>query len=248
MTDSPKFRDISGLALFVKLGMVVSLLLSLIHLWCNWMEIDILQRMTSGATVANAEIEANENGLMISSGLYFLTFLGIAFLFLRWTYFANQNARSLVASDMTFTPGWAIGWYFIPVASLWKPYQAIKETFKASNPEYRDDWSNASHPGILPIWWTLWIVGNIFGQIEHRLSLRAETQEELLWISQLSFISDVLGIPLGIAVIVLVGTLQEWQMEKRLLMEDVSVAHQPPEENLEDPWGYGTNVSGHLDS
>lgn len=87
--------------------------------------------------------------------LYVVIFLVTGILFLLWTYLANRNARSLGATGMKFTPGWAIGWYFIPILNLWKPYQALRETFKASHPDCSDDWQQAPHPDILRLWWTL---------------------------------------------------------------------------------------------
>jgi len=47
--------------------------------------------------------------------------------FLRWIYRSNKNLRSFSGESMTFTPGWSVGWFFIPVANLWKPYQVMKE-------------------------------------------------------------------------------------------------------------------------
>ena len=78
-------------------------------------------------------------------------------LVLMWIYRANYNARQLGAIDMTFTPGWSIGWYFIPVVNLWKPYRAMKEIWHASaNPK---TWQNQRHtPPLLSWWWGLWII------------------------------------------------------------------------------------------
>jgi hypothetical protein len=53
-------------------------------------------------------------------------------LFCIWIYRANSNARQLGATDMQFSPGWSVGWYFIPIANLWKPYQAMCEIWRAS--------------------------------------------------------------------------------------------------------------------
>ena len=50
------------------------------------------------------------------------------------------------------TPGWAVGWYFIPIANLWKPFAAMRDivttsTLRQGPPAF-----------LLPVWWTLWIV------------------------------------------------------------------------------------------
>ena len=82
--------------------------------------------------------------------------LTTAILVLTWTHRANHNARQLGAADMRFTPGWAVGWYFIPIAWFWKPYQAMTEIWRASvSPS---DWSAAPVSSLLRWWWGLWIV------------------------------------------------------------------------------------------
>ena len=63
------------------------------------------------------------------------------------------------ARQLDFTPGWSVGWYFLPIANLWKPYQAMKEIWRASaRPDKVDD---AEVPGWLPLWWFLWLAFSI---------------------------------------------------------------------------------------
>jgi len=58
--------------------------------------------------------------------------LTTSILFLMWIYRANSNARQLGAQGMKFSPGWSVGFYFIPILWFWKPYQAMKEIWQAS--------------------------------------------------------------------------------------------------------------------
>lgn len=75
----------------------------------------------------------------------------------RWIYRANSNARALGASEMAFTPGAAVGWYFVPIANFWKPYQAMREIWRASvSPA---GWKRQQVSALLPCWWLLAIVG-----------------------------------------------------------------------------------------
>ena len=79
-----------------------------------------------------------------------------AVLVLTWIHRANHNAQQLGAADMRFTPGWAVGWYFVPIAWFWKPYQVMSEIWRASrNPSY---WREQPVSLLLPWWWVLWIV------------------------------------------------------------------------------------------
>src|SRR5262245_27745555 len=84
-------------------------------------------------------------------GLFLIT----AIFFCRWTYVVARNARALGAQALAITPGWAVGYYFIPVLTLWKPYQAIREIWKASrNPSH---WQKEKNSEVVRLWWMLWI-------------------------------------------------------------------------------------------
>lgn len=70
-------------------------------------------------------------------------------------FFRIGNQQSLLANPLNpgdvFTPGWSVGWHFVPVAHLWKPFQAM--TFIRN--EVRDTFKDGP---IVGIGWTLWIV------------------------------------------------------------------------------------------
>jgi hypothetical protein len=90
----------------------------------------------------------------------------------------------------------------------------MKEIFKASHPDHTANWRSAPHPALLPVWWALWIISGVAGQAVFRLSLRAETAEELLAASRATLFSDMIDVPLGIVAIMVVAKLQGWQSDK----------------------------------
>jgi len=214
MSDTGPFRDLGGLSAMLKGSLGVFMAVAAVSLWSGWLEIGLLQRAADGAFVTEAEAIANDSRQALLGGLYFLVFLITGILFLRWILLTNRNARALGATGMEFTPGWAVGWYFVPVATLWKPYQAMKEVFKASHPDYSEDWSEAPYPSILPLWWLFWVVASFVGQAVLRTTLRAETLEQLIASSWITFISDGLDLPLGVVAITVVTNLHSWQSEK----------------------------------
>jgi hypothetical protein len=215
MTGPMKFRDLSGLTTAVKTALGVYIAVAVIGVWSGWQELELLQRVADGAFLSDAEAVANDSRQAAIGGLFMLVFLVTAVLFLRLTYLSNRNARSLCEDGLEFTPGWAVGWYFVPIAHLLKPYQALREIFKASHPDHTDNWRQAPPPAIMPLWWTLWILVSLVGQVLFRLTLSAETLEAILTASWLTLASDILDIPLGITLIALVSTLQGWQDQKR---------------------------------
>ena len=125
-------------------------------------------------------------------------------------YRANYNARQLGARDMHFTPGWSVGWYFVPIATLWKPYQAMKEIWRASHSP--SDWNNASTSSILPWWWFLWLVNSFLGQAVLRMSQSAEEIDELINANLVYQASDIVSIPLAHVTLALVKNIYKAQM------------------------------------
>lgn len=113
------------------------------------LEIALFVRIMGGEPVTEAEVLGNDLRQSILGIVHFIIYLVTAVLFLRWTYLANWNARILGAPDLKPSPGWAVGWYFVPIANLWKPFQALRQTFKASHPDYTENWQEAPSPALL---------------------------------------------------------------------------------------------------
>ena len=115
-----------------------------------------------------------------------------------WIYRASANAHVL-SDEMTITPGWAVGWYFVPFMNLVRPYQAMREIWLASH--FRGNWHGESAPAILGWWWGLWIVTNILGNISFRLSMGLEDGASLDLVTWLDIAGSALSVPLSLALI-----------------------------------------------
>lgn len=214
MANIEDFRDTSLLSLVLKCFLGLYCAFALVGLWSDWLEVQMLQSMVDGEIVADADAEANDERQLVIFGASILVYLMTAIIFLRWTYLSSRNARSLVPDKLEYTPGWAVGWYFVPIANIWKPYQVMVEIFKASNPKFDDDWQEASSLSVTSRWWTMWVIAIVIGRVASRMSMRAETLDEFLASSQVSLVVDLVSLVLGIAAISLVSSLQTLQIEK----------------------------------
>jgi hypothetical protein len=117
--------------------------------------------------------------------LYFIALLATIIIVGRWIYRASKNAHA-ISNDMTISPGWAVGWYFIPIASLFKPYQAMKEIVFASV-------AGSQTESRLPVWWGLWILTNILGNASFRISQSAPGLS-----ASFDLVNTILSVPLYI--------------------------------------------------
>ena len=113
---------------------------------------------------------------------------------------------------MEYTPGWAVGWFFLPIANLWKPYQAMKEVWALNAEGGRDAGSAAGV--LLPLWWFLWLAWNIVSNAAGRMSWRATTFEQEDNAALASMTSDAINVPLCIVFLLVVNRLYAAQMRE----------------------------------
>ena len=198
-SEQASYRDLSRLSSALKIGLALFTIVSALCAWSSWLQIDLLTQAELGFEFSEEEGNANDAREGVVAGLYTLVYLVTAILFLRWTLLTKRNADALGALDLKFRPGWSVGYYFIPIVTLWKPYQALRETFQASHPDHDErNWELAPFPSWLPIWWTFWLIAGATGQAQFRMSLRAETLDALLNASWMGLWSSLVDVPLGV--------------------------------------------------
>ena len=206
-TKSEGFKSSDNLTKWVKYFIYIQIIVAIISLASNFMEYQLLTDYKNGAYTSQeqavADGEVSDKRQQIVSIIFLVTFVISGILILKWIYRANYNARQLGAKNMEFTPGWSIGWYFIPIFTLWKPYQAMKEIWKASHAP--NDWENASTSSILGWWWFFWIVSNGIGNITFRLANSADELNELINLNLIKQSSELVSIPLAIITLTLIN-------------------------------------------
>ncbi|MCP5535343.1 MAG: DUF4328 domain-containing protein [Akkermansiaceae bacterium] len=119
-------------------------------------------------------------------------------VFAMWINRSCKNAWLLDPPRMRITPGWSVGYYFIPILNLWKPYLAMKEIRSAS---YGRDHALRR---TLPLWWTFWIISSMLGQIIFRMYLNSDSDESYLMACKLSFVSVPVDVILNYIAMILV--------------------------------------------
>ncbi len=80
-------------------------------------------------------------------------------IFARWIYVAGDNLVDADVMDLEFTPASRIWWFFVPIASLFKPFQGMRELWNGSHGIY----PNYASSSLVATWWGLWLVANFIG-------------------------------------------------------------------------------------
>jgi hypothetical protein len=183
MEKSYIYRSVEGLKVALIVFLTLDLVLTILSAGSSWMTIAMLQRPY---TIEEAELNDLREGAigLLHLGVYVVT----AIVFCVWIVRAQKNVWAF-GYPQEITPGWAVGWFFIPVANLWKPYQAMKALWLSSVPD-------RSHAPLLPIWWTFWLLSNFIGRITFQTSMKADTVEALISSSQIHLASVAVDVPL----------------------------------------------------
>lgn len=177
---------------------------------------------------------ANKNDLTVQrfSAVYLFIFILSALLVARWLYISAKINHALGKKGLTITPGWSIGWYFIPFANLVMPYLSLQETYLASFE--KSDWKNGATPAYFPIWWFPGLLAGILDRVATMQILElGESYEytELNMISYLEISSGVLGI---LSTICLFKIILAISKNHRHLDFDL-VLKEPQNKAMEDP-------------
>src|SRR5215217_4319942 len=132
---------------------------------------------------------------------------------LMWIYRAAKVAKGFgPGSDIK--PGWAVGWYFVPFANVWKPFEVMRLIWRISS-KYAGAARTSETPGLLTAWWALWILSNILGNAAGRLSFGAEHVQALQLAGQVTLASDLVTIPLIIVLVTMIRRLTAIQAAAR---------------------------------
>ena len=119
-----------------------------------WMAINSLF-----ALVALAEGTPNGNAALIAVAR--LVVLICCFVTVgMWIYRTNANAHAL-GGDVSITPGWAVGWFAVPIANLVMPYQGVSETWQASHE--MAGLNGDEGLSLVRWWWGLWLASGFVG-------------------------------------------------------------------------------------
>ncbi len=216
--DNKGFKNPQKLTSWVKYFLYMQIIISLVALGSGYMEYQLLSDYSNGVYTSQeqavADGEASDARQGIVGIMQMIIFIISGILILKWIYRANYNSRQLGAEEMQFTPGWSVGWCFIPIASLWKPYQAMKEIWKASHDA--DNWKESNVPALLPWWWFLFIISSLLGNVSLRVTLRAEELEELLNANIITQISDISSIPLALVTMAVIMNIHKAQMSRAI--------------------------------
>jgi glycerol-3-phosphate acyltransferase PlsY len=128
----------------------------------------------------------------------FLLALITYILFCMWIYRAAANVKAARVSGFTFTPAWAVGWHFVPIANFFRPFQAMRQIWNASHGG--DGVSRQRGELLLICWWGVWSFSLAVSAILTAATIDANSpaeEREAVILAILYSVTNLILYPLG---------------------------------------------------
>ena len=103
--------------------------------------------------------------VVVLAGEVLLSLPGLV-AFMYWFYGAYRLAQDMSAYPLDTTPGWGVAQFFIPIVSLFMPYQRMREIEEVNASGASGTLLDEPAGGhLLALWWAAWVAGMILGGI-----------------------------------------------------------------------------------
>jgi hypothetical protein len=159
--------------------------------------------------------------------------LATELVWLIWQYQATANLWARGYGGLTIRPGWAVGWWLIPFASLAMPCVAMLELDRRSTPDGNP--RNAS--ALLGLWWAAWLaagfvplVGAVVSVVPHLESFGRAIDEQARDVDFSSLAHAVApwfavaGVLRGLAAALAIMVVRRIDLAQRAMMQTPSAA------------------------
>ncbi|WP_066803673.1 DUF4328 domain-containing protein [Moraxella oblonga] len=173
MSKTPKtytYRPTLGVGAMVSsVAVILFLLVDFVYSsYANWHFRQYAKIIDSDDDVA-LDLWASQNetlaqvGEWIGYGLLIAFIISIIFV-AKWIYDSHCNARALGVSGIAYSPLMSVGVFFIPIASLFMPFIAMRDMVNGS-------FEKANKPtfhGVILLWWVCFISGSLISRFYNR--------------------------------------------------------------------------------
>lgn len=199
--------------------------LTIISIGSSVLERNLLLRAADGNITID---EANSNDLrqkivgIAQLGIHIITIV----YFIMWFRRAYFNLHSL-NFYLRYSEGWAAGAWFVPFMNLHAPFKIMKEIWDNTQirAQHGAESTEIKPSTILGVWWFLWIVTNIAGNIYSRMVFRGDQSiSDLISLNTTSIVLDIVDLANVFVVITIIQKVSvfEEQLKQKLVIENIA--------------------------
>jgi len=197
----------------------IVMVLDILSLYSSYLQYNLLTAFKNNEEVSDLMLSTNdyrEQGIAI---LYLIAFIISAVTFIQWFRRAYYNLGTITRTDNS--EGWAAGSWFVPVISIYRPYQIMKEMndktlgfLKSKTTDYLEDNSQ-----LIGVWWGLWVISNYIGQYVFKYAFKEDTIETYINSTIADMVLSLIGIPLAI---ITVKMIKSYSLKEMKISEIIS--------------------------
>lgn len=190
-----RYYDLGRLRIAVGLALLVMAAAELAYGVSSWQYLQLAGQIADGA-LTEAEIDARWTAFLAFETpmlrVYQIALIACYVLGASWILGAARNAARLVPDPRRISPGGALGWYLVPIANLFVPFQAMRQIFNSSTRPPRE--LDAPAPSVLHWWWGVWLLVSAIVVITLLLPVGPDTD-----MVATTALIDVVNTPLSVA-------------------------------------------------
>lgn len=201
----PRARVVIGL-------LWASVALQVLMVWPTLMGIADLRAARAGVEVSDGLTPALIAEIVIGL-VYLVVYIVLVVFWMMWVHLTYRNLRPLGAEGLAYSPGWAVGYNFIPILNLFRPYQVMRETWRASDPRHAGGthWMAIAAPALIGVWWTMYLLSHLAGAFSALGEMSSGNKELLYAFAWFGFFLLVFGVALALVEIRVVRSLTDLQ-------------------------------------
>ena len=210
----PVFPVPEGVASATVVLLSVHVLLDALNVAVSAWAVSLLVSIKRGMSVDQGLASLVDGISSLIAVLSSLCYIATVVVFCVWLHGTVKNAHTVGMKEPK--PGWAVGAFFVPFMNLVVPFQAVSNASRAFSAAAG---TGGHRPSVVPVWWTLWLVGNFAANIAARLILQSAfsssqpSLDELVAMAWSDGISSLLLASAGVACIMMVKTLTRLQRD-----------------------------------
>ncbi len=221
----------------------VCALISVMTIVHSLIAVDLFQRLDRGDFTMSEVTAVDER--MRTLGLFEAgTYLITAIIFLFWIHRAYKNHEQLARHSTEYSPNWAVFGFLIPVLSLFRPYQVVREMWDETQAGVQDDpLQTAPSHAIVIVWWLTFLAMNFGSRLYVMTADAADSGAELTSATNIDMLvqtATILSAVLAIWIVHRIDLYHETQQQQAQLV--VSLTDQPGWSPLVYAWSIGLSA------
>ena len=201
--------------------LITGLVLNIVGVWSSLGQHSLLASIRDGVEITTEQADVNDGRQAMVGITQVVVFIVTAIVWLFWLHRAYANLRLIGSRKTEITPGWAVGYWFIPFINLVRPYQITVELWRRSAEHNARELPVAVSPSLIGGWWIVYLGTGALGRLFSTLMKNASTASEYITATDIGIVGDAVGVLSCILAIMVVQGID------RLQSEFATAAHVP---------------------